>query len=142
MSRILSIIILLAILGAAAALYYVVNYPQSTEEFTEFYILGNEGNAADYPEQLTVGEEARILLGISNQEQNTESYRVEIAIGGVTSSEIGPIVLKHTEKFEIIAPFIPDKAGEAQKVEFSLYKQGQEEVCESLHLWVNVQEKE
>ncbi len=38
------------------------------ERFTEFYILGLEGKADNYPDELTVGEEGRVILGIVNHE--------------------------------------------------------------------------
>lgn len=68
LSKSLSIIIILAVLGAITALIYAIATPTPKEKFTEFYILGAEGKAVDYPAQLNAGEEARLILGISNQE--------------------------------------------------------------------------
>lgn len=112
------------------------------EKFTEFYILGTEGKAAGYPRQLKVGEEASLILGISNQEQKTMSYLVDIKIDEVTANGLGPIILEHGEKVEQIVTFTPDKPAGEQEVEFLLYKQGESEVYESLHLWVDVQPQE
>jgi len=55
----LSIILALAILGALGTLGYAIASPKVGERFTEFYIEGLEGKAADYPEELVVGEEGR-----------------------------------------------------------------------------------
>lgn len=134
----LYIIIILAILGAITALIYITATPISREKFTEFYILGAEGKATDYPTQLNVGEEARLILGIGNQEQDVVSYRVEIKINGTVNGEAGPIILKHNEKSEQAVTFTPTSPGDEQKVEFLLYKEGQSDVYESLHLWIDV----
>ena len=138
--RVLSIILVLAILGALGALGYSVANPAVAERFTEFYILGASGEAGDYPEELMVGKEAKQLVGIINQEQETVTYRLEVTIDGVKSNEVEPITLEHNEKWEKTVSFTPNQTGTNQKVEFSLYKQGQNKVYESLHLWVNVAE--
>ena len=57
--RILSIILIVAILGAIGTLGYVLTTPKVGERFTEFYVLGLEGKAIDYPEELKVGRRGR-----------------------------------------------------------------------------------
>ena len=90
----------------------------------------------------TVGEEASLIPGIINREQNIISYQIEIKIDGATAGRLEPIELKHGEKSERIATFTPDYPGAQQRVEFLLYKEGQTEVYESLHLWVDVGRKD
>jgi len=138
LGKALSIVLLLAILGAIGTLAYIITTPTVGEKFTEFYILGLGGKATDYPKELTVGEEAKVIVGIVNRERETVSYRVEVRIDGVTNNKVEPIVLERGGKFEQIITFTPDKPGEEQKVEFLLYKQGQSQVYQSLHLWVSV----
>jgi uncharacterized membrane protein len=137
--RLLSAVLVLALLGAAAALIYHITSPP-TEKLTEFYILNAEGIAGDYPNQLDAGEEANLVLGIINREQATVTYRVDINIEGQTINILGPLTLGDGEKLEQPVTFTPDKPGENQKVEFLLYKQGQSDVLESLYLLVNVRE--
>jgi len=138
LSKTLSIIIALIIICTIAALIYTVTAPP-VEKFTEFYILSIEGKATGYPKRIKVGEEAGIIIGISNQEQKAMSYLVDIKIDGVTAGGLGPISLENREKHEQIATFTPDKTGDNQKVEFLLFKQGESEVYESIHLWVDIQ---
>jgi len=134
----LSIILVIVILGALGMLGYVIASPKVGERFTEFYIEGLEGKAADYPKELALGEEGKVIVGIINREHETATYRVEVMIDGVKNNEVGPVALDHDEKWEEIVGFTPNKAGDNQKVEFLLYKQGQNEVYQRLHLWVDV----
>ena len=136
--RVLSIILALAILGALGTLGYVIANPKG-KPFTEFYILGLSGKATDYPKELVMGEEGKVMVGIINREYEPLSYRVEVVINGVKNNEIGPVTLEHDEGWEGIVGFTPDRAGDNQKVEFLLYRQGQSEAYQRLHLWVDVQ---
>ena len=77
------------------------------------------------------------MVCIVNREQEVTTYRVEVRIDGVLSSWVGPVVLEPDEKWEEIMGFTPDRAGDKQKVEFLLYKQGQSEVSQRLHLWLD-----
>lgn len=138
----LSVIPVLAIIGALGMLGYAIVKPGVTEEFTEFYILGPEAKAADYPRQLVVGQEGKVIAGIVNREQETASYGLEVIIDGVTNNEAGPVTLEYGEKWEGIVSFTPNRVGNNQKVEFLLYRQGQNEAYQELHLWVNVIEAE
>jgi len=76
-----------------------------------------------------------------NREHETVSYRVEVRIDGVGNNEVGPLVLGHDEKWEEAVSFTPNRAGDSQKVEFLLYKNGgSEPYLKPLHLWVDVKE--
>ena len=139
--RVLSIILGLAILGAVGTLGYVIAMPRTGESFTEFYVLGSGGEITEYPRELKLGEEGKIMAGIINQELETVSYRVVVSIEGVKNNEMGPIVLEHGETWEEEVGFVPRIAGTGQYVEFFLYKNGEVEPClEPLHLWLDVKE--
>lgn len=136
---VLSIILALAILGALGMLGYTIANPGAGEKFTEFYILGLDGKAIDYPDGLVVGEEGKVMVGIINREQAQATYRVEVTIEGVKSNEVGMVTLGDDGKWEGVVGFVPGRVGDNQKVEFLLYKQGWDEVYQRLHLWVDVQ---
>jgi uncharacterized membrane protein len=136
----LSIILVLVILGALGIMGYVIATPKTGQQFTEFYILGQVTNGGRYPKQLSVGEEAKVVIGIDNHEYHIVSYLVEVRIDGIINNEIGPILLKHEEKYEKEVVFVPRKAGDNQKLEFFLYKEGEAKpYLEPLRLWVDVQ---
>ncbi len=136
--RALSVVLALFILGALGMLGYAIASPKVGERFTEFYIEGLESKAAGYPSELTVGEEGKVIVGIINREHETVTYRVEVAIDGIKNNEVELVALDHDGEWEEIIGFTPDKAGDNQKVEFLLYRQGQKEVYQRLHLWVDV----
>ncbi len=138
--RVLAILLVVAIAGAIGTLGYVIATPKVGERFTEFYILGLEGKAENYPQELALGQEGRVILGIVNQEHETTEYQVEITIDGEKVGEAGPFTLNHEEKWEQEVVFAPTKAGASQKVEFLLYKGASAEPIQRLHLWIDVKE--
>jgi len=136
--KLLNIVLVVVILGTVVTLGYVVFNPKVGEKFTEFYILGAQGMADDYPEEIVLGESAWVTLGIINREQELTTYNVEVTIQDQTAFTAGPIALEHDEKHEMKATFTPTAAGENQRVEFNLYREGSQEVYLSLHLWLDV----
>jgi uncharacterized membrane protein len=134
----LSAILIVSILAAVSVLGYTLATPKVGEKFTEFYVLGLGGEASGYPTEVLVGEEASVILGIINHEQEEVSYLVEIVIDGISYSENGPLNLENDDKWESQVSFQSDKPGNNQKIEFLLFKDGQIEIYRSLHLWVDV----
>ena len=106
--------------------------------FIGFYILDVNGESQNYPTEISAGDEAEVILGIVNNEQEKTSYRIEITIDGVKYKEAGPILLENNAKWEDVIGFSITKAGNEQKVEFLLFKDGQPEAYRSNHLWINV----
>lgn len=136
--RIIYAVLILAVFGAIGTVIYMTATPKIEDRFTEFYILGLEGDASNYPRELVLGEECGVDLGIVNREYETAVYRVEVTDGNGKVSEIGPITLNHEERWEQEVIFTCSKVGLKQKVDFYLYKQGQTEVYRSLCLWIDV----
>ncbi|MCL0098173.1 DUF1616 domain-containing protein [Dehalococcoidia bacterium] len=144
LDRALSIVLILAIVGAIGTLGYVIASPRVGERFTEFYVLGLEGKAEGYPTELTVGEEGRVILGITNREHEIMGYEVKIKVDGVLQRRIGPVELEHEESWREQVGFVPQEPGEDQKVQFVLYKirtlGAEDEPGPALHLWIDVKE--
>ncbi len=84
LDKALSVILVLAIVSSVVALAYVIAVPKEGEHFTEFYLLGPGGTASDYPQNLTVGEVASVIVGIANHEYRTVDYSVEVWLSNMT----------------------------------------------------------
>lgn len=82
--RILTVILVISIISSVAALAYVIAVPREGESFTEFYILGPGGMAEGYPRNLTVGQDASVIIGIANHEHRTVEYTVELWLVNMT----------------------------------------------------------
>jgi len=143
-----SLVLALVVAVAIASLTYMVATPKVKvgEKFTEFYILGLNGTAENYPTELRVGEEGDVIVGIVNHEQSRMSYRVEVWIDGEQAKlridgedryEID-VELENAGKWEQVVGFVPQKAGR-QKVEFVLYREGEPYFKEPPYLWVDVE---
>ena len=135
-------VLLISMMVGIGALAYAVTTPKVGEMFTEFYIVGSEGLLEDYPQELVLGEEGTITVGIVNHEHQVTSYSIEVKIDGERVQEIGPVSLAHEEKWDEPVTFVPSKAGEDQKVEFLLYKNDESEPYQELLLWLDVKEAE
>ena len=129
---IMSVVVSIGVLG------YVLAMPEAGEKFTDFYVLGPGGEAADYPTEISVKEEAAVILGIANHERESSSYRIEIVVDGTGYGEVGSINLENDEKWESLVIFSANHVGEDQKVEFILYRDGQMEAYNTIYLLINV----
>ena len=138
--KVLTIIVAVALLGAIGVLGYILAGTSDEEKYTEFYMLGLSGKAADYPGEVKAGEDAKVIVGVVNHEREVVSYLIEVRIGDTMGNWVGPLELGHDEKWEEVINFTPDSAGEGQKVEFVLYKNGEREPYLNLHLRINVKE--
>ncbi|MCG7843835.1 MAG: DUF1616 domain-containing protein [Methanomassiliicoccales archaeon] len=87
LDRALTIILVISILSSVIALVYVVAVPRQGESFTELYILGPGGMAEGYPRNLTVGEDAAVIIGIANHEHRTVEYTVELWLVNMTFTD-------------------------------------------------------
>jgi len=85
--KILTIILLIAIIISVVFLIYIIINPHPGEKFTEFYLLGQNGIADDYPSELIIDENASLIIGIVNHEQTTIDYTVEVWLINQTTEE-------------------------------------------------------
>ncbi len=136
-NRILTVILLISIIVSICMVVYVIVTPKQGEKFTEFYILGINEMADEYPTQLTVGEDGKLIIGVVNHEYADVSYRLEAKLdGAIIHTE--QIDLAHDEAWEEPFTFKATVEGADQKLEPLLYREGADEVYRSLHLWVDV----
>lgn len=74
---ILAAVVVLSLVGVV---YFAVTPAASNDPYTEFYVLGTEGNASDYPTNLSVGESGTVTVGISNHEGESVTYTVVLRL--------------------------------------------------------------
>ena len=134
----LSIVLILISVSTIGALTYSIAVPPITERFTEFYVLNSEGKADNYPRDLAVGEQAKVIIGVVNREHETASYVLEVKINGTSNNTAVPLILNQAEKWQETITFRPSTAGDRQKVEFLLYRSEQGEVYRSVYILVDV----
>ena len=148
-------------------LVYSIARPVSNQKFTDFYILGINGKADDYPSEFGMvndivtyvkyGNEGPevvsgwgdVVIGIGNHENQTSVYSVKVTIDGELvnfdsygglSSLLGPIELGDAKGWEQKIGIAPQHIGNGQKVEFMLYKDGNSDPYRVLDLWIDVKQ--
>ena len=161
----LSLILIIVIFGAIGVLAFTLITPKVGEEYAEFYMLGVNGQAQDYPTDYimnnghitqviygkgtvdSISGTGAVTLGIVNHEQQSVDYSLKMTIndkpvkinfGGVASDELGPITLQQGQKWENAINIVPQFIQDNQKVEFLLYKGTYITPLNTLRLWINV----
>ncbi len=158
--RILSIILLIAIIGAIGTTIYVILVPKEGEKFSEFYILGEKKMAADYPDILFTGTEYPMYIGVGNHEFRNVTYMIETylvnmqfdeqtntsTITSMDRQDQIPVFLIHNETTILPYNLTSSKTG-YNRIEFLLFNEsipsdtvtGFDRINASyrdLHLWV------
>lgn len=131
-----------AVIALAAVLLIVALNPtpgpdRASEQFTEFYLLGPDGTAEGYPSVLAVDQEGSLTVGITNQEGEDASYRIDLLLNGTLTDRITDIRLDPQERWQRSLTFTLDEPGERQPVELLLYQAGGSQPYRTLRLWVD-----
>lgn len=156
----LNVMLVVSILLAVGSVGYAVTVPAEGEQFTEFYLLteNNEGElvADGYPQELTRGERAELLVGVENNEYTTINYTVIVQLQQVRQEGNETIVtnrseidrfettLSHNETARRQHVLQPTVTGENLRVQYLLYKDEvpeeptQATAYRDLHIWIEV----
>ncbi|WP_336000309.1 DUF1616 domain-containing protein [Halorientalis halophila] len=136
--RVLTWVLALALLLSLAGVVYVAMVPpETTDPYTEFYILGPDGNASGYPTQLAPGDTGTVIVGITNHEQRDVDYRVAVTWNGSQSFERNVSVADEaTEEFRVSLS-APDESGR-YRVLFHLTNEAGGEPTPPNRLWIDV----
>jgi len=151
-------LIIVLISAAIAALGHSVSDAMNKGSYTEFYVLGVNGKAEDYPQafvlkdgqavQVTLdtgavissnvsGQLGEVTLALVNREHQTVTYLVDVSIDGVVVSTnvngksvlaVGPLEVADGQEWKQKIGFAPQTAGSDQIVEFRLFEIGQQRV--------------
>lgn len=136
--KVLSVVVLMAAVLAAAAFVFAVAKPIQREHVTEFYVLGPDGRAGNYTRDISVGRTVAFTLGVANDEQTPMTYDVQTVVDGVPHGErlhVG--TLEPGTSWQERVDFASTTPG-LRKLQFLLYVQGQSEPYREIHLWINV----
>jgi uncharacterized membrane protein len=139
--KVVAVALAAVLLGSLWLLFSVLRSPRATDNFTQFYILGQPGELADYPGEFRVGQAGKLNAGIINNEHRETSYHVEVFLGGRKVGETAPVVLGDQQTWEGAVSFVPDQPGEDQRLELYLF-QGDETGTRlaPLRLWVDIKD--
>ncbi|MEW6033638.1 MAG: DUF1616 domain-containing protein [Chloroflexota bacterium] len=138
----LSLFLVVAALGAFGSFAYALAFPPQGEAFTEFYLLDESGKADLTLRTVTAGRQWSVTVGVVNQEGPDATYRVRVESDEGRLAEVGPVELQSGEVWEAPVNLALRNPGDDRKVDFLLYRDGQEDVCRSLGLWLNVRREE
>jgi len=162
--RILTVVITLAILASILATVYVIAVPKEGERFTEFFILGENKMAADYPYLIIAGQNYPLFIGVGNHEYQDMTYTIETwtvltefdnqtnstTIIAMDPLDQHPLTLTHNET--VILPYTLSLSQTGyDRVEFLLFYgtvpgpevTGSDRINASyqdLHLWVTIRD--
>ncbi|UCE92285.1 MAG: DUF1616 domain-containing protein [Methanobacteriota archaeon] len=162
MDKALTVGIIVMLTASIVVIAWAVTTPRSGERFTQLAILGPDGMATNYPRNLTIGEEATVLLSVKSYEQQTMNYTIVLVLTNVTeqnftvddsfidwrsTQHLGPFsgvaqqfTLNDQEYYNQTLNFSVAASGE-WKLQFLLYVDGQpltQDSYREVHLWLDV----
>lgn len=138
--RFLALLLVLALAGLGIGAYFLATSSADSEEFTEFYVLGPDGEAGGYPRAIDAGHVFTVILGVVNHEGEEATYRVQVTVGSRLAVSLDSLQLANNEEWEIPLVLMATPEGSNQKVEFVLYKGNDGAPYRTLHLWLDVED--
>jgi len=92
------------LIASGGLAYHIATTPRTGEQFTEYYVLGPNGDADEYPTNLTVNESGHVILGAVNREHKEMEYLmvVRMASTNLNSSQELDNKIKSKDKNETI----------------------------------------
>jgi uncharacterized membrane protein len=135
--RKISFILMIIILLATLTVIYTIIFPPPIDNYTEFYILGADEKAGNYPTNLTLGQSANVTIGVVNHEHQTTNYMLRVRQNNSIINERN-LTIKNGEKQELLLNFTANYTGK-ERIEFNLYKlPDQQNIYRMLYLQINV----
>ncbi|HET8685221.1 MAG TPA: DUF1616 domain-containing protein, partial [Methanosarcina sp.] len=119
------------------------------EPLTEFYILGPEGTAQNYPTDYIIGENGTVIVGVVNHEFKPVNYTMEVWLENKSlplPADQKNIFLGNNETWEKAVTITPPFEGTNMNLRFLLYDKDKENMFgedsdmpyRNLNLWINV----
>ena len=139
----LSLVAGLLVVGIVTWGVIILVSPNPADRLTEFYALGAQGQAQDYPREVAPDQPMQVTLGIVNREAITARYRIEVraVTGDKLLAQAGSVTLADGQKWEQPIQYSLSQAGDNQEINILLFYNDSPTPYRQLHLWVNVQAK-
>lgn len=116
-TRVLGVAFVLALL---VVVLFALSPVGTGDTYTEFYVLGPDGAAAEYPENVSVGEEATVRVGIRNFESQRMTYTLIVRTNETTFNP-RTITLEPGDNWEEPVQFAFDSPG-SRRLHLDLYR--------------------
>lgn len=136
--RFLYAVLALALVLFAVGAVAIIFSPKPGERLTEFYILGPEGLAENYPREVLVGYPITVTVGITNHEGVSADYWVGAYVDGRLIGQAGPVRLEDGQTDERCLGMVPTVVGDDVRIDIYLYRDGGAQPYRSLRLWIKV----
>jgi uncharacterized membrane protein len=134
-------VLFLTLLAAA----WIFLLPSPSSYMTEFYMLGSEGYAENFPRQANMGQSISVSLGVTNRERTSMQYRLEVwqvdPLDGTHRqlvAGVSPFTLSVGESHQWDQSWQPAWSGQDQQFEFLLYTADDPDPYRQLLLWMNI----
>lgn len=103
----------LVLVGALAVGYVLLTPSLFGASVTELYVLDESGVAANYPDDLAVGETGTVIVGVSNDRSERRTYTVVVSLGDRTVRRYR-VELDAREVDERPVSFTPEEPGRTE----------------------------
>lgn len=110
------------LVGAVACSLLTVSTRPALPPLTEFFMLGSEGLAENYPRSVAAGEPVSVALGVTNREGRPVEYRVMARQRDVSLAETSPFQVEPGATWTGRLHFVLDEYGFDQRVEIVLLR--------------------
>jgi uncharacterized membrane protein len=135
--KILTIFLILSIVLGLSSVVYIIVQPKVGEAFTDFYILPQNENTTNYPQEIYTNTPYNLTIGLINHEYKTMDYYIEVwlieyVIANETTPETATVYNHTTFLNEIVVTLnhtgITNERNQTKKWEspytFSIHKKG------------------
>lgn len=135
----LGVVLVVGLVLATQAVVSLLAGEEAETYTTAFYLLGEEGMAGSYPEEVRLGQPFPATLGIINKEQSAASYRIEMQAGSQEAEILAQVKLEPNETWEqTFYVAVKQSDSVAARVDFYLYIESSRVPYRSLHQRVRI----
>lgn len=128
------LIVILLVALAAGRLLWVSS--QAKPQFTEFYLLGEEGAMGNYPEYIGIDDPVSMIIGVISHEKEGTPYALYYNVNDGENVFIEQFALNRAQRKESeVILSLPEAAGQ-YKITFSLYMNGDPYPYHTNYVWL------